>query len=108
MPKQTKDKEHMGCCWGWFLVGCKTKPRVSTTHKLFKRDAAAVSIFTSPAWPSCTDPTHHHFWAVVEESFSGSSQCVKNLATSSALGAFHILLQLQRAWHPPQSTALQS
>lgn len=42
MPKQTKDKEHMGCCWGWFLLGCKTKPKVNTTHELFKGDTAAV------------------------------------------------------------------
>lgn len=98
----------MGCCWGWFLLGCKTKPRVSTTHKLFKGDTDAAWIFTSPAWPSCTDPNYHRFLAMIEESFSGSSQSIKNLATSSALRALHILLQIAGPGTAPQSPAPES
>ena len=67
----------MGCCRSWFLVGCKTKSKVSTSHKLFKGDTAVI-ITTPPAWPSCTDPTHHHFLAG-----RGSSHCTKTLAASS-------------------------
>lgn len=77
----------MGCCWGWFLVGCKTTKKTSTAHELSKGDTA-VGITAPLAWPSCAVPTTI-FWPWLRRAVGSN----KSLATSSCSHS--------RAWHSP-------